>query len=307
MPDKTQYTRDQLLTNLSIAQQNDPNAFIADKVFPVAPVDAESGTYYEFDLSNISPESDLRADGAPANEIDYGMEEKSFGPLLDHSLEIKVTDKQVKRSKDPLKPFENASRVLTEKILIGKEVDAAAKLAAATKGITVSDAADRWDAKDTSDPLGMLKDAIEAFYLNAMIRPNVLTLGGTVASVLLDHPDVLGRLPDNALRNAKLQHLAELLDIDRIYVGDALRNTAVEGAAVSKGRIWGKHAFLQYVTDSPELNSVSSTFTLELLDGNMVERYREEKISSTWTRKSRQYEHKITCQDAIYKLLNVIN
>jgi hypothetical protein len=307
MPLEQQYTRDQLLTNLSIAQKNAPSKFIADQAFPVAPVESDQGTYYEWGTENLSPEFDLRAPGTPANEIDYSMTEKPFGPLADHSLKVKVTDHNVKHAPNPLNPFKAATRILTEKNMLSKEVDAAAKYAAAANGATVSDSADRWDSTDTSDPIGMLKDAVDAFSLNAMQEPNTLILGAQVVRPLLDHPDVLSRLPDNSLRSAALQHISELIGVERILVGAAIRNTAVEGAALSKSYIWGKNVFFAYLTASPELESVSAAFTLEQVDGDTIERYRDEDISSTWVRKSRYYEHKITFENGIYKLLNVVN
>lgn len=307
MPQRQQYQRDQLLTNLSLAYTNEDMSFIADVVFPTLKVARNTGVYYEWDKSNLRAEHDLRAPGTPANEIDYAPTTKSFGPLVQHKLKKKVTDEEVKRSESPLSPFRTATRILTEKSKISKEIDAAAKLAASTKGTTISSATDRWDDVDNSDPIGMLQDAVDAAKLNALKTPNTLVLGQQAVRPLLNHPDVLARMGDAQDRIGRFDIIAALIGVKRIVVGDAARNTAVEGAADSISYIWGKNAYIMYINPTPALEDVSAGYTLELSDGYEVARWYDEDVESTYVRLGREYEHKITCQDGIYKLLSVVN
>ncbi len=307
MPQRQQYQRDQLLTNLSLAYTNADMTFIADVVFPTLKVNRNTGVYYEWDKSNLRAEHDLRAPGTPANEIDYAPTTKSFGPLLQHELKKKVTKEEVERSESPLAPFRTATRILTEKSKISKEIDAATKLAAASKGTTIATATDRWDDVDNSDPIGMLQDAVDAAKLNALKTPNTLVLGEQTVRPLLNHPDVLARLGDTQTRIARLDIIAELIGVKRVVVGDAARNTGLEGAADAISYIWGKNAYIMYINPNPSLEDVSAGYGLELSDNYEVSRWWNEDLKSTYVRISREYEHKITCQDGIYKLLSVVN
>lgn len=306
MPQRQNYSKDQVLTNLSLAWTNPDTSFIADEVFPRVGVNRVSGTYFTWDKSNLRAEHDERAPGTPANEIDFEMSELPFGPLVDHALKHKVTDERVRMSENALEPFKSATRILTEKSRIAKEIDAATKLAAADNGVTVSTASDRWD-DPTSDPIGMLKDGFDATKRNALRRPNTLILGEETVRPLLDHPDVIDRLPDNALRTASLQTIADLVGVRRVLVGDAARNSAVKGADDDIDYIWGKNAFFVYANPTPALDDMSAAYTLELTNGYQIDRWYDNDIESTWVRIKRYYEQKITAQDAIYKLLTVVS
>lgn len=305
MPQRQNYSKDQILTNLSLAYTNPDTSFIADEVFPRIGVNRVSGTYYVWDKSNLRAEHDERAPGTPANEIDFETTELPFGPLVDHALKHKVTDERVKMSENALEPFKAATRILTEKSKIAKEIDAAAKLAAAEKGVTVSTASDKWTHAD-SDPIDQLRTAVSSVKANSLRKPNTLILGEETVQPLLTHAGVMALLPDNQLRNAQLQHIAQLIGVNRVIVGDSVKNTAVKGATDAMSYIWGKNAFVGYMNPTPAIDDMSAAYTLELTNGYEISRWYDIDIESTWVRIKRYYEQKITAQDALYKLLSVV-
>ena len=78
---------------------------------------------------------------------------------------------------------------------------------------------------------------------------------------LRHHPDILARLPDNSPRIATRDFLANLLDLDRVLISRAVRNTAQEGVTASISRILGENALLAHVDPNPGLRSATAMRT----------------------------------------------
>lgn len=299
---------DQALTNVSIKYQNDQTSFVADSIFPRLPVVKKTGIYYEYDKSNMRAENDERAPGTEANEIEYDLIQRTYGPLVDHALKAKVTDEEVELSDAALAPFIDATETVTEKIWISKEVDAATKLANAsvvTQGVTLSGTA-QWSDFANSNPFADFQLARDSIKQTALRMPNTLVLSYPVYSMLLEHPDFRNRLSNSSDRVMNTAKLAELLGIKQVIVADAMKNSAIKGATDALGFIWAKNAYMMYAEPNPGLRKMSAAYTLELTNGIEVARWYEQSIHSSWIECRRFYEQKITNANAIYRFTNAV-
>lgn len=111
---------------------------------------------------------------------------------------------------------------------------------------------DQWDNLDTngnptSTPAAQILDAFQTL----LMPPNIAVMGNVAWRHLRTHPEMVamalnrgGTLAGGTAAKGILskQQVAELLELDDIFVGLAFFNAAKKGQAVDYQRLWGKHA-----------------------------------------------------------------
>jgi hypothetical protein len=114
----------------------------------------------------------------------------------------------------------------------------------ATDNKTTLSGTSQWSDFDDSDPIGAILAALDA----CVMRPNIGLFGQAVWTKLRQHPRivkaVLGNSGDSGV--ASRQAVAELLELEAIFVGQAWLNSARKGQPASLARTWGKHAAFIY-------------------------------------------------------------
>lgn len=105
----------------------------------------------------------------------------------------------------------------------------------------------------TSDPVGDFITAREAIYNAVGLLPNVATVPWNVFNVLAQHPDLIARMSNDVDRQKGLtsDQLARAMQVDRVLVPSAQKNTAALGQPKSLSPIWGKHVVFAYVNPNP--------------------------------------------------------
>jgi hypothetical protein len=143
---------------------------------------------------------------------------------------------------------------------------------------------------------------------NTGFMPNTLTVGRDVFDVLVDHPDIVGRLdrgqtPVGPAKANKLQ-LAALFEVNEVLVMDAIQNTAKEGQTPVHSFIGGKNALLSYRPDTPGLMTPSAGYTFSWTgrigagnDGMRIKRFRLERIESDRIEIDTSYDQKLISGD----------
>ena len=103
---------------------------------------------------------------------------------------------------------------------------------------------DQWSDMDDSDPIDDILVGLDA----PLVRPNIGVFGNDVWSKLRVHPKIVKAVHGNSGDSgiAARRAVADLLELEDIYVGVARRNTAKKGQAAALSRIWGKHAAFLY-------------------------------------------------------------
>ena len=84
-PVQQQVYIDVVLGQISIAYQNEN--YIADTIFPQLMVQKRTGIYFVYDKSKFRQVNDYRAPRTRAQQVEYGLTQASYGPLLEHALE----------------------------------------------------------------------------------------------------------------------------------------------------------------------------------------------------------------------------
>lgn len=307
MPKQNEYHVDPLLTEMSVAYKSPE--MIGTQLMPIHEVAKKSGIYYKFDKSSFRIEDSRRSGITRANRVDYGMSKQNYGPLVEHSLEEGIEWDVRDSYPTPMDAYSDATENVTQRIDLGLEKEIATLLTNAsviTQGQALSGTA-RWDDYANSDVIGDVKTAKDTVQAAALVTANTIALGYQVWSVVSVHPDLLGRLSVASVRVLTQELFAALVGVEKVLIGKAMENTAVEGQADSLSYIWGKNAIVAYVAPRVGIKTITLGLVLRLKGGRMVDRWTEEGEKADFVRVTDYYEPKVVAAEAGYLFRTVIN
>lgn len=307
-PTYQQYHTDLPLTNVSIAYT--PGEYIWDAVFPGVRVNKLSGKFYIYNKGDwLRSESAVRAPGTRATRVEgFELSTSPYG-CVEISLAAGVPDEDVDNSDDPLRPMEDKTRYLTEKVFLKMEKDVADIAFGNSNWSTSSTPTTLW-GNDTSDPLGDLETATCSIRLSIGKRNLRGVAGYETWTKLRNHPDVVDRIkytssptsPAIVTQNA----VAALADLDALVVGAAIENTAAKGAADSISPVWGKHFLVYYRPAGPSLYTPSAGYVFTYQE-RKIERFREDQEKQFVLTISWNYVTKLVAADGGYLLKSVVS
>jgi hypothetical protein len=290
---------DQVLTNISLGWQN--NDLVAEQLFPVVKVRKQSDKYYTFGREAWLPESgDFRAPGTEANEIPGIQVSLDTYYAQEHALQIPVTDEERENADSPLSPDRDGTELVTNKILLGRELamktlvtDASQYATSMTVTLT---GGQQWNSANyaTSDPILDVKAGKRAMHALLFREPNVAVIPYAVMSQLEDHPDFIDRIKYVERGLVTKDIIASMFGIEKIIVpGTGIATDA----SLTPSYLWGKDVLLAYVPARPGLKTPAFAYEFVWAYGGsnamMVDRWREEKRRSDLIRCSRRYDLKL--------------
>jgi hypothetical protein len=231
-----------------LAQRFYNRAYIADQILTPATVPKLQGQYHVWDSGVVFRRQNdaYGPDGSP-NRIDMLATKTPF-TLDDHALYADLDERETNQAPEVAVRAAKA-RALTNSLLLNQEYNVAAQLFSSsviTNGATLS-GTDQWSNED-SDPLTKIFTAQNG----QPVFMETLVCGKQVWDKLRVHPLILEAVkytqPGVALDTTLV---ARYLGVDRILVGTAFVDSAVEGQTQSLGFVWGKHALLCHVAPGP--------------------------------------------------------
>lgn len=306
---------DRMLTNVSIAYMQNPNVFVADKVFPILPVNFKSDKIAIFDKQPW-----MRSQALPR-----GISTESAGggytvTTTSYAAEVyaihKDVDDQVRANADqPFGPDRNATQWVTQQLLLQREVKFMSDFFAASKWTTewagsgsASDYAAEtflyWD-NTSATPIDDVLAAQTKVQKLAGMRPNVMVIQREVYDALKTCTQIVNRIQYTSAASIDTAMLARLFEMDAIYIAEAVYDSASEGNAAVQSFIAGTHAMLAFRTSTPALEMPSAgyipTWTGYLgagAFGNRIKKFRMEHLNSDRVEGELAYDMLITCADA---------
>ena len=290
---------DNPMTRVSIAYRN--AAYIADQIFPVVPVDKKSDVYFIFDKASwFRNRSHERSPGAKAARADYGITTASYICIND-ALAKEVQDEVRDNADAPLRPDITATQFVTDGLLLAQEIRVATLVTACGNWANASNPGTKWTS-DTSDPWGDIDNAINGVVSNIGRFPNVAVMSWDVWRHLRQHPDFLDRVKHTRSGGRiEATDLALWFGFEKVLIGNAIYDTAQEGATSTVSYVWGDDFWCGYVPSSPALEVPAAGYCMQW-GARKVERFREEQehqdvIAAEWFT-----DEKITASDsgAIY-------
>lgn len=313
-PTVSSFHIDAALTNISVAMLQNPQGFIASRVFQNVPVQKQSDKYFTFDRSYFNRNgAKKRAAGARVAEVGYALSNDSYF-CEEMGVAIPIPD-QVRANSDAANdPARAAAELATHQMLIAKENDFASSFF--TTGLWSTDITGvasapsagqviRWSDTTSGDPIGNIRVGVDTILGSTGVKPNVLAIGRQVYSALVNHPSILGRFNGGATTAqpsiASLNLLAQIFELDEVVVGEAIQNTAAEGDTAAHSFILGKKALLTYRPPAPGIMTPAAGYTFSWAGylggtneyGFVVDTKRRDEEDTDVIRARAHFDHKL--------------
>lgn len=302
MPVPSTLRVDAPLSEFSVRYSNP--TYIADQACPPVAVAKDGAVYFKYTKDNLRNEQDgPLGTRTPAAEIDWTVDQETIN-LGRYSLKELVTQEEMDNADDPLDPETDAVQALTDKLLIGREIRAAALLFD-TANLTLNDTltgTDQWNDADNSDPLGDIETGKAAMFRD----PNTCVMGQEVWAKVRNHPNIVSRFQYVAGGAITRAQFADLIELDTFLVGNAKYNSAAEGQTAVSANIWGKHCALLYLEANPRPRSLTCAATFERGARREVIEWESNDPSGTWKRVEDRYLHAIVAADLGYLIEDAV-
>lgn len=301
------------LSNISVAYIQSDTDFIASKVFPVVPVDKQSGKYYKFAKESFfrnrarlwvpgtaMPQGGFDVDSSPS----YSCEFRAF----EYPLRWDIL-----RNADAVLDFERTSAEFVTRVLIlSREVEWASTYFAPGvwgkqyTGVAATPGADQfiyWSDYTNSDPIANFRTARLYVRQNTGFRPNTAVMSESVFETLADHPVIkeLYKYTQEAILTPEL--VARALRVEKLVIAGSVQITSPEGAAAETyDWIFGKHAWLGYVNPRPSLlmPSAGYIFSWNAMLGGFevgIERINDRRAKADFIQGITCYDYKLVAPD----------
>ena len=251
---------DAILTGVSIAYMQEADHFVAGKVFPQVPVSKQSDKFFTYTQDDFfRDEVQYRADGTESAGSGYGLSTDSYSASV-WALHKDIGDQTRANADAPLNMDQDATRYLSQQMLIRQERDWATNYFGTSIWGTDTTPSTLWSASSGSDPIGDVQTGINTVLTNTGYRPNVGVCSYAVFSILKNHADIVERYKYTTSESLTTTLIARTLGLDELYVMGSIVNTADEGASASYSQIGDKDMLLAYVPDSPGLMQPSAGY-----------------------------------------------
>lgn len=239
-PTLTQVHVNRPLTNISTAYMQDANDYIADKIFPVVPVQKQSDLYFRYTKGDwFRDEAQQRAPGTESVGSGYNVTTDSYQCPV-YALH-KMVDPQIRaNTDDPLNADRDATLWVTHRLLLSREiqvVDVALATSTWTGSTTGGDITPSplWSAANAT-PLEDIEAQIWAIKQNTGRFPNRLVLGPNVWQILKNLDELVQRIKYTQRGVVTTELLASLIappgvNDFQVIVAAAIVNNGLEGAS----------------------------------------------------------------------------
>lgn len=227
--------------------------YIADQVAPLVRVETAEFRYPVFDLEDVFNVVDNQVDRlGRLNEI-YSKAGEATGATLDYGLSHPVPYRDEAMASAQRLPWNLKSRALkkvVDKNQLAREVRVAALIqTAANYGTQTED--------EVGTPWTGAIDVgaiIEDRGNNMLLPPNTAVMSRAVKTALARQPSLAASLGGDFTKGKKLtdEELALALGVDKIIVGNTLKQTSKRGQTVATGQIWGNHFALLHIPDTAQ-------------------------------------------------------
>jgi len=291
--------------------------FIGLGLLPIFEVEEQSADYPKIPIESLIKIQDTkRAPRANYGRSDYEFETGTYA-CKENGWEEPVDDSEANLYRRYFIAEEVAVKRATDILLRGQEVRIAAMMFN-SGNFTVADAAIAWNTSATAVPRTNIEAGKIAMRAASGLEPNTIAMSKKVFTYLMltaeittafryTNPIEIGGM------EAQKRIMAQYFGVDRVLVGDAIKDTGKKGQVFSLGDIWDDEyvGLFKVSAGGNDLREpvVGRTF-LWTADspGNIVtEQYREEQRRSNIYRVRHNVDECFIFQGAGYLLGNIIH
>jgi hypothetical protein len=259
------------LTDVSIAYRN--GLYVADQAMPLIGVPDISGLILEEDKSMLQADpsgDDVIGRGEYPGLIKVELQNKNYS-TKERAKETFLHDDEVAADAAqgaPYRPRIRKTRLVTERLLLNREVRVAALLTTAANWATGHNATPgtKWDAASGSDPIADINAGKLKIKLDLGIPPNVAIIPWEVVLYLSNNSSVRALTTGGATvreagvdqsPEAMLQMMRRIFGVERILMpsagnwGGNMTAAFKGGVGPSTGGMWGDNVVLMYQPPLP--------------------------------------------------------
>jgi len=166
--------------------------------------------------------------------------------VVDYAFDDFVPQEDITDDNQGVDPLGTATMYLRNLLMLAREQRAAATVFAAgnhANAATLSGTS-QWSDYTNSDPVTAIMNALDV----PVMRPNIAVFGQATWTRLRMHPRVIAAVfgSNQSGQMVSRQQVADLFEIQAVYVGAGFVNAAKRGQTASLARVWGKHAAFLY-------------------------------------------------------------
>jgi len=307
---------DAILTNISVAYLQNQDNFIADKVFPVIPVDKKSNKYFTYTKNDwFRDEAQRRAPGTESAGGGYNLSTGTYSCDV-FAFHKDVDDQTLANADTPLNPLREATEFVTRRLMLRRELQWVSDFFATSvwgtdvtgvAGTPTTGQVKQWSDYTSSDPISDIENAKSGILSATGMEGNTLVLGYDVFKSLKNHPDLVDRIKYTSSQTITTDMLAAMFDIPRVIVAKAVKATNNEGATEAYSFAHGKKALLCHVAPQPGLLTPSAgySFSWTGVSGGLgatigTSQFRMESIKSDRVEAEMAFDNKVIGSDLGY-------
>jgi hypothetical protein len=265
MDHKFPYTEE--YTAIAIAYKN--LTYIADNVLPRVPVGLREFKWSEYPLAEgyTLPNTAYPKKGQP-NEVDFHAILRT-DKVEDYGLQDLISNDDIRNAPKRMDPLAFAVQTLTDLVALDRE-NRAAKLifdpaSYASDKQQVLSGTSKFSDRANAIPVDTIAEALD----KPLIRPNTLVIGRAAWSQLSRHPQIIKAINRNLGDSgiATKEAIAELFELNNIYIGASYINSAKKGQEAVLQRVWGNHIALIYLNPlATTLGGITFGYTAQYED-----------------------------------------
>lgn len=251
------------LSNIALEAFRD-GSFVAPALFPVVPVGKQSDGYYVLNKGDWlrNPTSTLRAPKTSPRRVEFSVSTDTYF-ATNYALAGENAFETLANADNPIALRQRTVRKVVADLMRDAEVRVASKVTSISNvgsGVALTGAA-KWSDYLSSDPISDIDSGHAFIHDTTGVIANTLLLDYNTAKIVRRHPVMLDMYKYTQGGFLKDAELRECFSVERIIIGNAIRNAANEGGANSMVNVWGNNALLCYVDPAaPSLQT--STFGL---------------------------------------------
>ena len=307
------------LTNISVAFIQDSKEFIADKIFPMVPVQKQSDAYFLYERDAwFRSDAQERAPGTESSGSGYTIDNTPTYYCKKYAIHKDVSDDIRANADKPIDMDRDATRYVTQQMMLKREKIWMSNYFTTNIWTGSSSGGDitpgtLWDAAN-STPIEDIDVQKEAMHKKTGKRANVMVVAPDVHRILRNHVDVLDRIKYTQRGLVTEEILASLFEVDKYVVAYAIENTAAEGQTISMSHLATKDVLLAYSAPRPSIMEPSAGYIFSwtgLLGagamGNRIKKFRIEERESDRIEGEMAFDAKLVAPDCGVFFDNVIS
>ena len=228
--------------------------FIGTQLFPTVDVRKQSDKYYTIVKNSWlrTPATTLRSPKQSPARVEFEVSSDSY--FADNfALASENAHEVIANADDPIDLRARTTRFLVDMLMRDQEVRIANQVTSITNigsGVILA-GANKWSNYVSSDPVADVTTGHAFIRSNTGLRANTMVLDDDTYQTVRRHPVLLDMYKYTQGGLVNDAELKSVFRVDRILVGDAIRNAALENATASLVNIWGNNALLCHVSPSP--------------------------------------------------------